>query len=162
MTDAPLDQFQAIDAMTAFAPAVVLDTNVVLDWLLFRDSGCAALAEQLQAGRLNWHATASMRSELASVLPRPELLDRSADSDHILSTFDKWARICPELHNTAGSRGKLRCRDPDDQKFIDLAVTVGARWLFSKDRAVLALAPAARAHGIEVLTPARWQQLLAG
>jgi predicted nucleic acid-binding protein len=138
-------------------PGVVLDTNVVLDWLLFRDASCADLAERLQAGQLRWQATLSMRSELASVLPRPLLLGRAPEGEHILSAFDRWARICPEPPCAAGPTGKLRCRDADDQKFIDLAVAVGARWLFSKDRAVLALARAARAHGVEVLTPVRWQ-----
>ena len=137
-------------------PVVVLDTNVVLDWLLFRDAGVARLAGLLQAGRLYWHATALMRSELASVLPRRQFLPWSPDCEHILSVFDRIAMVCEEPHSVDGPTGRLRCRDPDDQKFIDLAVAVGAQWLLSKDRALLALAKPARAHGVQVLTPAQW------
>jgi predicted nucleic acid-binding protein len=34
-----------------------------------------------------------------------------------------------------------RCRDADDQKFLELAAAAGARYLVSKDQALLELAP---------------------
>jgi predicted nucleic acid-binding protein len=40
--------------------------------------------------------------------------------------------------------------------FIDLAVSVRARWLFSCDRAVLDLAGRARRWGVEIIRPAEW------
>jgi putative PIN family toxin of toxin-antitoxin system len=144
------------DGARPSTPAVVLDTNVVLDWLLFRDAACAGLSSRLNAGQLRWHATSSMRSELSSVLPRRQLQSWSPDCEHILSVFDRFARVCPDPPST--SAPSLRCRDRDDQKFIDLAIAVGAQWLFSKDRALLALARPARARGVEVLTPGRWQR----
>jgi uncharacterized protein len=144
--------------MVSPAPVVVLDTNVALDWLLFHDAGCAHLAEQLLAGQLQWQATLAMRRELASVLPRPEFRVWLPDCEHILSIFDIWVHIVQDAPCAAGPNARLRCRDPDDQKFIDLAVAVGAKWLFSKDRALLALSRPARTHGVEVLTPSRWQR----
>lgn len=140
------------------APSVVVDTNVVLDCLLFQDAACAGLSGMLLAGQLNWHATAAMRSELANVLPRQQFQRWSPDCEHILSRFDLLTRACLQPPCVANPTVKLRCQDPDDQKFIDLAVAVGARWLFSKDRALLALARPARAHGVQVLTPAEWQR----
>ncbi len=142
--------------------AVVLDTNVVLDWLLFHDASCAGLSGPLQAGRWLWHATPSMRGELAGVLQRPELQRWAPDCEHILSTFDSLTRLCAEAPSAADATGRLRSRDPDDQKFIDLAVSVKAAWLLSRDRALLRLARPARDLGIQILTPARWQRLLGG
>jgi predicted nucleic acid-binding protein len=142
--------------------AVVLDTNVVLDWLLFRDASCAGLTGPLQAGDWRWHATPSMRGELASVVRRPELRRWAPDCEHILSIFDSLTNLCDEAPSAAGVTGRLRSNDPDDQKFIDLAVVVKATWLFSRDRALLRLARPAQGLGIRILTPARWQQLLAG
>ncbi|MBS1179427.1 MAG: domain nuclease [Proteobacteria bacterium] len=142
----------------AYSPVVVLDTNVVLDWLLFRDAGCARVASLLLAGRLHWHATASMRSELSSILPRRQFQPWAPDCEHILSVFDQMAKVCAEPPSADRPTARLRCRDPDDQKFIDLAVAIGARWLFSKDLALLALARPARAHGVRVMTPAQWQR----
>jgi putative PIN family toxin of toxin-antitoxin system len=142
--------------------AVVLDTNVVLDWLLFRDSSCAGLTGPLQAGDWRWHATPSMRGELASVVWRPELQRWAPNCEHILSIFDSLASLCDEAPSAAGATGRLRSSDPDDQKFIDLAVSVKASLLLSRDRALLRLARPAQGLGIQILTPARWQQLLAG
>jgi hypothetical protein len=45
------------------------------------------------------------------------------------------------------------CRDPDDQKFLDLAYGAGAQLLFTKDRAVLSLARRARRDGLLILEP---------
>ena len=50
----------------------------------------------------------------------------------------------------------MRCSDPDDQKFIDLAVAAGARWLVTRDRAVLRLASRMRSAGVLVVTPQAW------
>jgi len=142
--------------------AVVLDTNVVLDWLLFRDASCAGLSGPLRQGQWLWHATAAMRGELASVVRRQELQRWDPDCEYILSTFDSLTKVCAEAPSVAGATGRLRSRDPDDQKFIDLAVGVKATWLLSRDRALLRLARPAQRLGIHILTPSRWQQLLAG
>jgi putative PIN family toxin of toxin-antitoxin system len=138
----------------AAPPRVVLDTNVVLDWLLFRDAGCAALARQLQTGQLAWLATAAMRAELDSILLHPRLAGWQPDAARILHSFDAMASICAEAPLCSQA---LVCRDPDDQKFIDLAVAANACWLFSKDRALLALARRARSFGVHILRPDGWQ-----
>ena len=55
-----------------------------------------------------------------------------------------------------GEALRMRCTDPDDQTFIDLALSRGAQWLLSRDRAVLKLAKRARVLGLHILTPAAW------
>ena len=100
-----------------------------------------------------------MRNELSSVLPRRQFQRWSPDCEHILSTFDLLAKVYSDPPSATGPAHRLHCRDRDDQKFIDLAVAVGAQWLFSKDRALLALARPARVHGVQVLSPAQWQRL---
>ncbi|MGL6110875.1 MAG: putative toxin-antitoxin system toxin component, PIN family [Rubrivivax sp.] len=134
---------------------MVLDTNVVLDWLVFKDTSCLTLASQVQARQLRWHATGSMRAELMSVLPRPQLLGWRPDPELILSVFDDFVHFF-DVGPATPAADAPRCRDPDDQKFIDLAFSVGARWLFSRDRALLELAKPARTRGLEILTPADW------
>jgi len=53
-----------------------------------------------------------------------------------------------------------RCRDPDDQKFLELAQACGAQWLLSRDRELLKLARRTRrGHGFDILTPQAWAQL---
>jgi putative PIN family toxin of toxin-antitoxin system len=116
---------------------VVLDTNIVLDAFVFDDSAARPLKQALAAHRLAWIATKAMRDELARVLDYPKIAARlgffKIDAAHVLAQFDGQA----ELVDTA-AKASVTCRDPDDQKFIDLAVAHQAL-LLSKDRAVLCM-----------------------
>lgn len=120
---------------------LVLDTNIVLDMLVFRDPRThalhAALFDDLVVPDLRWLATAPMREELARVLEYPHIAARLAfhglHSAQVLSQFDARARIVP-----VAPKAPATCKDPDDQKFIDLAVSHGAT-LLSKDKAVLCM-----------------------
>ncbi|SFM82250.1 Predicted nucleic acid-binding protein, contains PIN domain [Variovorax sp. OV329] len=119
------------------ASLVVLDTNLVLDLLVFDDSACVPLREALARSQLRWIATAAMREELARVLGYPLIVTRLERTGRtaagVLAAFDAQAHALP-----LPPAAPCRCDDPDDQVFIDLAVAHGAR-LLSKDRAVLVL-----------------------
>ncbi len=124
---------------------------MILDWLLFRDNRVAALAAAVTAGRLRWWASERMRAEFESVIVRGHLDHWLPDRERLLSAFDAHSVPCaepPPCH--------LTCTDADDQVFIDLAVQRRCRWLFTQDRALLRLAPRARALGVQVLPPQRW------
>jgi predicted nucleic acid-binding protein len=133
-------------------PAAVLDTNATLDWLLFDDPACAALGDALAAGRLRWLACPRMRDELADVLGRGLAERRGAAVDAVLVAFDRYAQM-----TQAPPAAPWRCTDPDDQVFLDLACASGARWLVSRDRALLRLAKRALALGLRIVPPSRWQ-----
>jgi len=114
---------------------LVLDTNIVLDLLVFADPQAQPLSEALSAGELRWLATAAMREELARVLLYPKLAERVAleRGTHaaVLADFDRHAQLVD-----VAPRASVTCGDPDDQKFIDLAVAHRCT-LLSKDREVL-------------------------
>ena len=142
-------------AVLNHVPQVVLDTNVVLDWLVFRDPRVRLLARRIQHGRLHWLASPKMRDELACVLARASLQRWAPDAEAALACFDTLATLHPNA--ATHPPHALRCTDPDDQAFIDLAVEHRVLWLVTRDRALLALARAARSQGVAVLTPERWQ-----
>ena len=133
-------------------PFIVLDTNVVLDWLLFMDTGVEALARELQAGRLRWIACQRMRDEFEHTLRRPALSRWRPDCEHLLARFDAHVRM---VDPPPPARG-LRCADASDQVFIDLAVSAKAIWLISHDRAVLRLRRRATSMGLRIGKPADW------
>jgi predicted nucleic acid-binding protein len=137
---------------------VVIDTNVVLDWLVFRNPGCAPFVQALLAGRLRWLATSAMREELAHVLARGVAAAWNPDHGAVWAAWNEHAMEVPPIA-PGGALSRLRCTDADDQKFIDLALGHPARWLLSRDRAVLKLARRSRAHGLDIVTPERWAAL---
>lgn len=138
-------------------PRVVIDTQSVLDWLYFLHPACADWHRQQQAGLWQWVTTSSMRDELAHVLQRQPGGARWAGREvDVLPHFDQRAMLLPEP--PAPPIHWPRCTDRDDQKFIDLALTCGARWLVSRDKAVLKLARKARLlRGVTILSPADWR-----
>lgn len=121
---------------------LILDTNIVLDLFVFNDPDLAALKPALLAGlenkQLNWIATLDMRIELERVLTYPKITPRMAfyqvTADDVLAKFDQLSTLVDPA-----PKAKWICKDPDDQRFIDLAVQHQAT-LLSKDQAILCMA----------------------
>ena len=69
-----------------------------------------------------------------------------------------------DVQLTPPERGRLpRCKDPDDQKFLELAFAANADILISKDRALLELArrkkaPPGRKLDFRILTPEEFEE----
>lgn len=130
--------------------AVVVDTNVALDLLIFSDPRTAPLRQLLASGRLAWIATQVMRDELERVLAYPHIVERMdyyrVDAAQVLAAFDAQARLVDIAPRVA-----YVCKDADDQKFIDLAAAHAAI-LLSKDKAVLCMRRRLLALGAHVAT----------
>jgi putative PIN family toxin of toxin-antitoxin system len=125
---------------------LVLDTNIVLDLLVFEDAQALDVKTGLEQGTLRWLATLPMRDELERVLAYPQIASRLASralrADHVLKAFDGRA-VLVEVPGKA----PVSCSDADDQKFIDLAVRHKC-WLLSKDAAVLSMKKRLAALGV--------------
>ncbi len=130
------------------APAIVLDTNILLDLFIFSDPHVAALRSALDAGELRFVSTAVMREELRRVLDyaqlQPRMVFHGITAAQVLAAFDRHATLCD-----VAPKAPFTCKDADDQKFIDLAVAQRAR-LISKDKAVICMAKRLRTLGVEV------------
>ena len=132
-------------------PGVVLDTNAVLDWLVFRDARMHGWALAIEQAQVLWLTCAPMREELVRTLSYAQLARWRPDTSAVLSVYDRWSRACPAPSCTAPPA--LQCADPDDQIFVDLGLAQGARWLVTHDRALLRLARATRRQGLLVVKP---------
>ena len=130
----PLPEFSPANEKTH----IVIDINIVLDLLVFKDPATASMQHALDTNQLNWLATPPMRDELARVLTYPQIVARLVFykllADEVLTAFDNHAHIV-----AIAPKASVTCSDADDQKFIDLAVTYKAM-LLSKDRAVISMA----------------------
>lgn len=133
----------------------VIDTNVLLDWLVFDEPSVRALASAVTDGRLHWISTEAMRAEQRHVVCSLATSRWRAEPEVLESAYARWATMT----DVPTIVGTPRCSDPDDQMFIDLALARRAPWLITRDRALLRLARRARSAGTEVITPQRWSAL---
>jgi putative PIN family toxin of toxin-antitoxin system len=126
----------------------VFDTGVLVSAAIFPNSMPGhAMREALRRGQLLLsEATAE---EVAEVLSRPKF-----DSYVHPQTRRRFlaALVRRSLVVDANQSVKV-CRDPKDDKFLDLAVCGGASFLVTGDKDLLALNPF---QGISIVTPARF------
>jgi putative PIN family toxin of toxin-antitoxin system len=138
--------------MPAKLPRVVLDTNVCLDLFFFGDPRCARLHAALEAGAVTAVSRADCHAEWERVLHYPDL--------PITDEARQRARAAYQRHVTfpvlpAPTAILPRCRDPDDQMFLEVALASGATALVSKDNHLLRLT--ARCGWFRICLPEEWQ-----
>lgn len=137
----------------AASPRVVLDTNVALALYAWADPRCAALAAALRGQRLCAVANAATRAEWLRILQHDELRLDATVRTCAAAAFD--AQVA-DIDGVSPPRSTAlpRCRDPDDQIFLELAQASGAIALYSRDRELLKLSRRTQRYaGFAVLRP---------
>ncbi len=127
-------------------PRVVIDTNALVSRLLL-PSSVPARAVRLAVMRGQILASDATLTELAEVLGRSKF-DRYVSIEErqaFLRLFNRIAERVEVIHVVRA------CRDPRDDKFLELAANGQADWIVSGDRDLQAMHPF---RGIPVLTPA--------
>ncbi len=125
---------------------LVLDTNIWLDWLVFDDPGIAPIRAAVESAGAEIFITAACEQELERVLTYPMRkapLDANVRQD-CLARFHRATRrfdaaALPQDTKPADHKLPL-CKDPDDQKFLELALDCRADVLVTKDRDLLVFA----------------------
>lgn len=143
---------------------LVLDTNIWLDWLVFEDTGIAHIRQLQEAGHVQILMDEACDAEFAEVITRKfqkKTLDARAQAEALAHCRRLSTRVQMDL--SPPERGRLpRCKDPDDQKFLELAFAAGANVLITKDRALLDLyrrkAPPGRTLTFKILTPEEFEE----
>lgn len=127
--------------MTRIASRLVIDTNVTLDLLLFDSQIAAPLLAAVMDGRAEWLTAPYCRDELTRVLAYPEFRLTAEQQDAICQRYAALTSCCDQIAPLPETLpGPLpRCKDPDDQPFLELAVAAGADLLVTRDNALLRL-----------------------
>lgn len=120
-------------------PIWVLDTNVLLDWLIFSDHNAAPLGQWIESSRVRLITRRDCRDEFVRVLDYPALKADLAQREQALQTYDRWHLLLEEFSGPSPALTLPQCSDADDQKFLELALACGADWLITKDKALLKL-----------------------
>lgn len=156
---APETLAPAPETGAAAAPhRVVLDTQIVMDWLVFHEPGVMPIIALVESRHLLWTATSPMKAEMLHVLGRGVAARYAPDLGRIEAAFE---RHCELVAEPVLGMARPRCSDADDQKFIDLALHLAAHQptvLISRDRAVLKVAKRAARLGLEIVAPQTWIQ----
>ena len=140
---------------------LVVDTNICLDLLLFDDPACAGWLNDAASGHLELVTDRPCRDEWRRVLGY-DALRLDSHQQHVLdlrhtAIWTVWSEAGQPASRHDGRDALPRCRDADDQKFLELAVRCQAHAVISRDRELLRLdARCRRVAGFAVLTPQQW------
>ena len=114
---------------------LVLDTNVVLDLFHWANIDAVPIMAALEDGRIECFADERTLDELQRVLTYPQLKMTPAMITERYARYSSLVKCVP-----AGEAPPLpRCKDRDDQKFLELAARCEANILVSKDKELLRL-----------------------
>jgi len=120
---------------------LVLDTNVIMELLHWRDPRSTQLMNAIEAGSVSCFTDAGCLAELQRVLAYPQF-GRDEGAQYALLT--QYREIVIEVPAGPVSLTLPRCRDADDQKFMEVAARGGADLLVTRDRELLKLARSRR------------------
>jgi uncharacterized protein len=135
---------------------IVLDTNVVLDLVVFRDPGAEPIAHAIRSGAAVPVTSPACMEELRRVLAYPQLKLDAAAQCAALECFMAQVTLCGPVGPSMPAALPL-CTDADDQKFLELAWNSNAHCLVTKDKALLRLARAmAKLGRFAVLDPEKF------
>jgi putative PIN family toxin of toxin-antitoxin system len=135
---------------------LVLDTNVVMELLHYRDPRSTALMQAITDRSLVCHTNRHCLAELLRVLAYPQFALDEAAQHRLYEQYRALATEADESNDTPIDIPLPRCRDADDQKFMELAARSQADLLITRDKELLRLARSrARPAPFAILIPER-------
>ena len=140
---------------------IIIDSQSLFDWLVFHNATCTGWPAALAGPDWEWIFTSEMKAEFDFVAAKGFGARWPVDFESVASAWSSHAREVP-VPPPLVVAVRLRCTDPDDQKFIDLAILAGAHTLVTRDKALLRVArKALERHGVRVCRPEVWSAGLA-
>jgi putative PIN family toxin of toxin-antitoxin system len=138
----------AVGAQKKVAPwRVVLDTDVAVSALVFREGHLTWLREAWEAGKIVPVVSAETISELVRVFGYPKLRLAEDEAKNLLAAYMEHAGVVRPPRRAARVP---ECRDEDDRVFLRAAYAARADALVTGDADLLAVASKSR---VAILTP---------
>lgn len=127
---------------------VIFDTNLLLDFFVFSDPRTVPLWEAAKNGTICVVTSEPCLFELRDVLTRSQFNLSSSEVEDAVQSFCKVAKIKEVTHAASA-----KCKDPDDQKFLDLLEESAPAILVTKDKLVLRCRRLVLKLGCDILEP---------
>ncbi len=138
-------------------PALVLDSNVVLNTWLFADTATLNVVMPLLHTH-TWVCTPWMQIE-ATRVASSRALAKYTTPEKLAALAQGFAQhanlVADECIPTDIASGLLRCRDVDDQVFLNLALYTQAPLLLTLDRDLLKLKKRAKSLALIIVEPSK-------
>lgn len=134
---------------------VILDSNVFVSGLIKPTGTVGAIVDALRNDRFLFLYSPATLEELVDVLARPWLEEKYGIRSPDIEAFLKILLLRGE--QVSPTREIRKCRDPKDDKFLELAVAGRADVLVSGDGDLQALDPF---EGVRILSPAAFLERL--
>ena len=128
-------------------PRVVLDSNVVLSALLFPRGTLSWMRGAWRQGRFTPLTSRSTLDELIRALGYPKF---QLDEDEVMALLEDYVPFTETVPEGPTAGAVPRAPDPDDQKFLDLALAGRASFLVTGHAALRTVASPA---GLEIVSP---------
>lgn len=127
---------------------VVVDTNVLISALLKADGSPAKIVSLWRSGELELVVSEEVVSEVSRVLGYQRIRTRvsAEEAERFLDLLRTAALAVTAYENVTVVKD-----DPDDDKFLAIAIVSGAEHIISGDTHLLSIG---NYQGIEILTPA--------
>ncbi|MDI6747196.1 MAG: putative toxin-antitoxin system toxin component, PIN family [Rhodocyclaceae bacterium] len=131
---------------------VTFDTNVLLSLFVFADSRFAPLRGEVEAGRWQALTSPACLAEYRRVLAYPLF---ALSDERQAAAYDAYRALVKVIDEVPAAPVALpKCRDKDDQKFLELARDGLANCLVTADKALLRLRRGQRLTQLfQILTP---------
>lgn len=135
----------------------VVDTNVLVSALIKPEGTVGPVLLRLRLGHYTLLYAQPLLEELVDVLNRPRLRDKYGLSDEDIRTV--LSLILLHGEEVVPQRPLAVCRDPRDDKFLEVALAGQADVLVSGDEDLLALDPF---EGLPIRPPRAFLEMLDG
>jgi len=135
----------------------VIDTNILVRAMLKPTGSVGPVVDFLREGRYVFLYSEATLNELIDVLSRPRMVRKygltAVEVDALCAlVILRGERVQPDRTITA-------CRDPKDNKFLEVAIAGGADVIVTGDEDLEVLDPF---EGLPLITPAKFLRLLTG
>lgn len=132
---------------------VVLDTNIIISAVVFSSSQITWFRETWKSGQITPLVDKACTEELVRALTYPKFKLSVKEIESLLGEYLPYTVTIVTTHKAGIKIPK--CRDPHDQKFLELAWSGKAKALITGDRALLALT---EQTPFAILTPAEFRE----
>lgn len=138
---------------------VVLDTNVLLDLIIFKDISVDKLKDFFKRNKVYFLFSNATVKEFKKVITYEKFKFSDIEKKRFIKEFDHLIGSA-NIFNLTINKLPIIVKDLDDHKFIELAYQTKTKYLLTKDNDLLKIKNKLIIYGILVLKPEKFYKII--